>query len=101
MCAAVGRGPVVVPSVCACCTATCEPARLGSHSGRKVDTTKSTATATVAACAKISQRRYMEGAASIRNSLENLSVYDRNRGHLRGCWLESHTFPALITTPSP
>jgi hypothetical protein len=30
--------------------------RAGSHSGRKVDTTNSSATATVVACAKMSQR---------------------------------------------
>jgi hypothetical protein len=52
--AAVGSGPVVG----ACCTtASCELARAGSHSGRKVETTNSTATATVAACAKMSQSR--------------------------------------------
>ena len=35
--------------------------RIGSHSGRKVATTNITATATVAACAKMSQSLCMEG----------------------------------------
>src|SRR6185503_2408832 len=100
---AVGSGPVVG----ACCTtATCEPTRDGSHSGRKVETTNSAATAMVAACAKMSQRRYMGMRnGSIRNSLEYLVVYERNRGHLQRPSLQSPTFtlPASgpKTTPSP
>src|SRR6266850_880377 len=46
--------------------------RGGSHSGRKVETTKSTATATVAACAKMSQRRSIRGGGQLyENLLEN------------------------------
>jgi hypothetical protein len=46
----------------------CAPAREGSHSGRKVVTTNSAATAMVAACEKMSQRRYMSELAIIQNS---------------------------------
>src|ERR1043165_163826 len=42
------------------------PAREGSHSGRNVEITNSTATATVVACAKVSQSRNMGGGCSIR-----------------------------------
>src|SRR2546430_4658661 len=40
---------------CAIDRGTCAPARGGSHSGRKVDTTNSAATAMVAACEKMSR----------------------------------------------
>src|SRR5262249_12235396 len=98
-----GSGPVAG----ACCTTESSPAgvREGSHSGRNVEITNSTATATVAACAKMSQRRTMEGPPVYGKSLEDLSAYSRNRGHLQGPPLESPTFALsrcrLITTPSP
>jgi hypothetical protein len=62
-----GSGPVAG----ACCTTeSCpEGVRDGSHSGRNVEITNSTATATVAACAKISQRRTM----GVRQYTENPS----------------------------
>src|SRR3954466_14087587 len=46
----------------------------GSHSGRNVETTKSTATATVAACEKTSQRRNHMGVRSIQKSPSKLSA---------------------------
>src|SRR5688572_787788 len=46
--------------------AAAEPLRAGSHSGRKVETTNRIATATVAACAKMIQRRYIYGEAERR-----------------------------------
>src|SRR5688572_25197598 len=72
---AVGSGPVVA----ACCTtASGAPARVGSHSGRKVETTNRTATATVAACAKMSQRRYIEETRVYKNSLKIQSFRGEN-----------------------
>src|SRR5215213_8223729 len=98
--AAEGSGPAVG----ACCTSAPGALRAGSHSGRNVDTTKSTATATVAACAKMIQRRYIE-KASIRNSSANLGVYRRIRRLFQHLSLESHTLrrPAHLakSLPSP
>src|SRR5690348_9066258 len=65
---------------------------VGSHSGRKVDTTNSTATAIVAACAKISQRRSSMGAASIRKFPSKLSGYALNHGHWKSAPLQSRAF---------
>src|SRR5258706_14131151 len=61
--AAGPRAPESVPPGVATCEITLA-GRDGRHSGRKVVTTKRSATATVAVCAKISQRRTMERTES-------------------------------------
>jgi hypothetical protein len=50
------------------------PPREGNHSGRNVETTNSAATATVVACAKMSQSRRMGRREVYENSLENISA---------------------------
>src|SRR5512138_2199322 len=80
------------PAGAALCTIGTGAVRCGSHSGRNVDTTNSAATAIVAACAKMGQRRRMGDRGIIRKFHSKPSAYERNRGQARSASLKSLAF---------